>query len=233
MRFARLNLEQRSHTWGIDFAASSQHLKARVHSILAGAKIAPKWLICLRAAAGVTLLAGFIGIIPSLAVLLSYGHPQISQPASADVLAPQTVIKGRPGTRTKGRLHAISAPANSDLAAVPIGNGEGLPPGNSALADEETLHSSQALSSAGPQLLHRSAGASSGPPKQETIELIDPSGADSKTGRPDDQTDPSTILSNGSGDILADVRGWPPLTLLPFARAAPASGQPREKRLAP
>jgi beta-lactamase regulating signal transducer with metallopeptidase domain len=185
VRFARLNLEPRSHTWEIDFAASSQHLKARVHSILAGAKIAPKWLICLRAAAGVTLLAGFIGIIPSLAVLLSYGHRQISQPSTADVPAPQTIIKSRPGTRPKSRLHATSAPANSDPAAAPIGQGEGLPPGNSALADEETQHSSKALSSAGPQLLHRSAGASSGPPKQETIELIDPGGPDSKTA---DQT---------------------------------------------
>jgi beta-lactamase regulating signal transducer with metallopeptidase domain len=181
VRFARLNLEQSSHTWEIDFAASSRHLKARVHSILAGAKIAPKWLICLRAAAGVTLLAGFIGIIPSLAVLLSYGHRQISQPSTADVLAPQTAINSRPGTRTKGRLHTISAPANSEPVTAPIGNGEGLPPGNSALADEETQHSSNALSSAGPQLLHRSAGASSLPPKQETIELIDPGGADSKT----------------------------------------------------
>ena len=179
VRFARLNSEQGSHTWGIDFAASSRHLKARVHSILAGAKIAPKWLICLRAAAGVTLLAGFIGIIPSLAILLSYGHRQISQPARADVLAPQTVIKARPGSRTKGRLHTILAPANSDPAAASI-NGEGLAPGNNGLADEETQPSSQALSSAGPHLLHRAAGASSGPPKQETIELIDP-GGDGKT----------------------------------------------------
>jgi beta-lactamase regulating signal transducer with metallopeptidase domain len=181
VRFARLNLEQSSHTWEIDFAASSQHLKARVHSILAGAKIAPKWLICLRAAAGVTLLAGFIGIIPSLAVLLSYGHRQTSQPSTADVLEPQTVIKSRPETRTKGRLHTISAPANSDPAAAPIVDSEALPPGNSALANEETLHSSKGLSYAGPQLLHRPAGASSGPPKQETIELVDPGGADSKT----------------------------------------------------
>jgi beta-lactamase regulating signal transducer with metallopeptidase domain len=190
VRFARLNLEQSSHTWEIDFAASSQHLKARVHSILAEAKIAPMWLICLRAAAGVTLLAGFIGIIPSLAILLSYGHRQISQPSTADVLAPQTVVQARPGTRTKGRLHAISAPANSESADAPIGKDEGLPPGNSGLADEETQHSSKALSSVGPQLLHRSAGASSGPPKQETIELIDPGGADSKTA---DQTIKQTL----------------------------------------
>ncbi len=190
VRFARLNLEQRSHTWEIDFAASSQHLKARVHSILDGAKIAPKWLVCLRAAAGVTLLAGFIGIIPSLAVLLSYGHRQISQPSTADVLAPQTVIKNRPGTRTKGRLHAMSAPANIDPAAAPGGTGEGLPTGDSGLADEEAQRSSKTLSSAGPQLLHRSAGASSGAPKQETIELIDPERADSKTA---DQTIKQTL----------------------------------------
>jgi beta-lactamase regulating signal transducer with metallopeptidase domain len=182
VRFARLNLAQSAHSWEIDFAASSQHLKARVHSILAEAKTAPTWLICLRAAAGATLLAGFIGITPSLAVLLSFSHRQISQPSTTEVLAPQTVIESRPGTKTKGRLHAISAPTNSAAAVAPISNGEAVASGNSALADEETLHSSKALSSAGPQLLHRSAGASSRPAKQETIELIDPGGAESKTG---------------------------------------------------
>src|SRR6202034_969914 len=85
---------------------------------------------------------------------------------------------------------AISAPANTESAAAPLDNGEGLPPGNSSLADEKSQRSSNALSSAGPQLLRRSAGASSGPPKQETIELIDPAGADSKTA---DQTIKQTL----------------------------------------
>ena len=182
VRFARLNQAQDAHTWGIDFA-SSQHLRARIHSLLAGAKIAPKWLICLRAAAGLTLLAGFIGIAPCLAVLLSYSHRQISQPSTANVLDPQTVIVSRPGTRTSGRLHAISAAANSNAAGAPVSNGQGLPRGSSALSDTEIVHSSDALNSAGPQLLHRSAGTSSRPAEQETIELIDPGGApDSKTG---------------------------------------------------
>lgn len=180
VRFARLNLAQHSQTWGIDFA-SSQHLKARIHSILAGAKIAPKWLICLRAAAGLTLLAGFIGITPSLAVLLSYAHRQISQPSTADVPAPQTVIENRPRTRAKGRLQASSAPINSGIPGLSASVGDETQ--TSALAELETGHSSKQLSAAGPQLLHRPTTPSSNTPKQQTIELIDPGSAtDSKTG---------------------------------------------------
>ena len=116
VRFARLNL-QSSNTWGMDFAASSEHLKARVRSILTASKIAPKWQICLRTACGLALLAGFIGIAPSLAVLLSYAHQQISQPATPDIQPSQAAIESKPRTRTKGRVASTSARMNTNAAS--------------------------------------------------------------------------------------------------------------------
>ena len=52
LHFARLNAAQDPQAWGIDFAASSNHLKARVHSILTGAKRSSRYLLGLRAACG-------------------------------------------------------------------------------------------------------------------------------------------------------------------------------------
>ena len=52
IHFARLNSSPSSTNWGIDFAASSEHLKARVHSILAETKKSPAWLVWSRLACG-------------------------------------------------------------------------------------------------------------------------------------------------------------------------------------
>jgi beta-lactamase regulating signal transducer with metallopeptidase domain len=168
VRFARLNL-QNANTWGMDFAASSEHLKARVRSILTASKIAPKWLICLRTACGVALLAGFIGITPSLAVLLSYAHQQITQPSTQDIRPSQAAIESRPRTKTKGRLASTAARTSPAEEVQPVPN---------ASTDPETEHSAKTLSSAGPQLLHRPSSASgNAAPKQQTVALIDPDGS--------------------------------------------------------
>ncbi len=59
IHFARLNSSPDSKNWGIDFAASSEHLKARVHSILAGNRKSSAWVVGARIACGLALLAGF------------------------------------------------------------------------------------------------------------------------------------------------------------------------------
>ncbi len=169
VRFARLNL-QSSNTWGMDFAASSEHLKARVRSILTASKITPKWQLCLRTACGITLLTGFICIAPSLAVLLSYAHQEIAQPSTQDIRPSQAAIETRPRTRTKGSV--ASTRMNSDAAA------DGQPAPN-ASTDPEIEHSAKGLSAAGPQLLHRPSSASgNAAPKQQTVALIDPDGSE-------------------------------------------------------
>jgi len=175
VRFARLNL-QSSNTWGMDFAASSDHLKARVRSILTASKVTPKWQICLRTACGLALLAGFIGIAPSLAVLLSYAHQRIAQPSTQDLEPSQTAIEARPrtGTRTMTKGSVASTRMNTNGAA-PATDGQPAP---NASTDPEIEHSAQALSAAGPQLLHRPPSASgNAAPKQQTVALIDPDGS--------------------------------------------------------
>jgi hypothetical protein len=171
-----LNL-QTSKTWGMDFAASSAHLKARVRSILTATKITPTWQICLRTACGLALLAGYIGIAPSLAVLLSYAHQQIAQPSKSDIQPSQGAIETRPRTRTKGS--GVSARINAKAATPAVDQ-----PAPDA-TDPEIEHSAKALSAAGPQLLHRPSSASgNADPKQQTVELIDPdrSAQTGKTG---------------------------------------------------
>ena len=177
VRFARLNL-QTSNTWGMDFAASSAHLKARVRSILTATKITPTWQICLRTACGLALLAGYIGIAPSLAVLLSYAHQQIAQPSKTDIQPSQGAIETRPRTRTKGS--GVSARINAKAATPAVDQ-----PAPDASTGPEIEHSAKALSAAGPQLLHRPSSASgNADPKQQTVELIDPdrSAQTGKTG---------------------------------------------------
>lgn len=78
VRFARLNIAPESSGWGIDFAASAQQLTVRVQSILADSKTSPGWMRCLRIASGVSISMLFLGMAPSLVVLLSFTHQKVS-----------------------------------------------------------------------------------------------------------------------------------------------------------
>lgn len=80
VRFARLHVTQGPTPWNLDFAGSSVQLKVRVRSILAGTRKIPGWLLGLRATLGLLVFAGFLGVVPSLFVVLSYEQPRIAQP---------------------------------------------------------------------------------------------------------------------------------------------------------
>ena len=119
-RFARLNLSQGARTWGVDFAASSEHLKARVRSILTGSKKPSVWLVCLRAVCGLGLFAGFLGFAPSMAVLLSYAPGQIAQPEMSQPLSSTLrdsgTANGRRAERRVRSLRPAAAAASTDRA---------------------------------------------------------------------------------------------------------------------
>jgi beta-lactamase regulating signal transducer with metallopeptidase domain len=205
VRFARLNL-QSSNTWGMDFAASSEHLKARVRSILIASRIAPKWQICLRAACGLALLAGFIGIAPSLAVLLSYAHHQKSPPSTPGIQSSQATIETTPRTRTKSRVASTSARLNIN---APSPTAEQAQPDPNASTDTQVEHSAKALSAAGPQLLHRPSSASGdAAQKQQTVALIDPDGS-AQAGNPGDQKGKQSLQQaiETAGTIYKRVSG--------------------------
>lgn len=186
IHFARLNASRDPRAWGIDFAASSAHLKARVQSILAGSKSTSNWLVGLRIACGLTLFAGFLSVVPSAAILLSYARQQVSQPTisamGSSLSAPRTLLRAI----RKNRLSRYPVPTSRNAA---MGNSSETGPTESVatLPADLKVENSSAQQSSGPQLLHRSqsTGAThSNGAKQQTVALIDgdDSGQISKTG---------------------------------------------------
>jgi hypothetical protein len=189
IRFARMNQSEDHRTWGLDFAAA-QHLKARIHSILTGSRKPSGWLICLRAACGLALLTGFLGIVPSLAVLISYAHQQISQPMPADIsVSRQGTKTGGTATR-KTRSTWLPASRNADAAVAGLSAAEASQPTQSTAdsTDSKAVDTAPASSGQGPALLRRpspSAAPGNGG-KQQTIALSDPSGSD-QTSKSEDR----------------------------------------------
>jgi beta-lactamase regulating signal transducer with metallopeptidase domain len=170
LHFARLNAAQDPQAWGIDFAASPNHLKARVHSILTETKGSSGWLLGLRIACGLVLLAGFLRVAPSLAVLLAYAHQQSPRPlASVVSIQPE----GQPARRARRRPQwptrvGRMAP-DPDVARATESKTTG------PVLNESDDSRRVEQSNVGPQLLHRPAAgskdASAG--KQQTITLVD------------------------------------------------------------
>jgi hypothetical protein len=191
VRFARLNLLQDPKTWGIDFAASAEHLKARVHSILAGSRRPSRWLIGLRTVCGLSLLAGFLGIVPSLAVLLSYTHQQILKPLTSEIPASHSGMGTEARANRKVRLLAPPAPRNTGATIASASQPESsqfTQPTPDATS-RKVEGTSPTSSGPGPRLLRRplpSATPGDNGAKQQTVALIDPS-ASGQVSKPGDQ----------------------------------------------
>jgi beta-lactamase regulating signal transducer with metallopeptidase domain len=169
VRFARLNLMQESSSWGIDFAAS--HLTLRVHSILADSKKSPGWMLYLRIASGVTIFALFLGIAPSLVVLLSFAHqPEAENAVTSIFNAPRPEL--RSGTRASERPRSLTPLPNSSVTS--LGPIEDYQPATDPQADPKSGNPA-AQSSSGPHLLHRGDASAMGNKsvKQQTVALVD------------------------------------------------------------
>jgi beta-lactamase regulating signal transducer with metallopeptidase domain len=173
IRFARLNVVPESNSWGIDFAASAHHLTVRVHSILAAPKASPVWTRYLRIASGLTISALFLGIAPSLAVLLTFAHPPDSSLRPVPSALP---AESRKETTTSRRAHALPSSVKGRLRA------EALTPGPRE-ADQLQADSQEGMVTAqissqnasGPQLHRRGDPSASGskPAASQTIALVD------------------------------------------------------------
>jgi beta-lactamase regulating signal transducer with metallopeptidase domain len=188
VHFARLNSSQDPRAWGIDFAASSEHLKARVQSILAGSKTSSPWFLGVRIACGLICLIGFLGVAPSLAVLLSYTHQQTSQPL-ASMIAPSRSEMGIQIRATRrGRLSRPSVPTSRDSVVASVSQADAPQPVVIPSADRESAGPSSTQNGSGPQLLRRSSSASgSKSSKQQSVALVDTdaAGQSGKTGNHD------------------------------------------------
>jgi beta-lactamase regulating signal transducer with metallopeptidase domain len=173
IHFARLNLAQDATTWGIDFAASAEALTVRVHAILAGTRTTPGWLRCLRSGSAIALFLVFLGIVPSLAVLLSYAPPAILQSSTeaTDHLSQITVPVART-TRTVRSL-PTTAPRNLNAAAL-ASQSENTQDPEMNLPAPMPADRSSSQRSWGPQLLHRpSSSTPDSNAKSQTVALID------------------------------------------------------------
>jgi len=126
VRFARLTASENQRVWGIDFAASSSDLKARVHAILNGSKKPSVWLLGLRTACGLALLAGFITFLPSLAVVFSYAKQHVSRPFALP--ASRARIESRGKAIRKVRLTAIPARTTTDAMVARVSQPQAAQP---------------------------------------------------------------------------------------------------------
>jgi beta-lactamase regulating signal transducer with metallopeptidase domain len=185
IHFARLNSSPSSTNWGIDFAAPSDQLKARVHSILAETKKLPVWLLWSRLACGLGLLAAFVAIEPSLAIIFSYAQRQIVQPIAAESPITPSKMETRAKTTRKARPLRRSDLASSNESVA--SSSEAAESVASATAPNTGLPA-PTLSDAGPQLLHRgSTAAAKVSSRQTVIPIDDSSGQAAKGGDHDHQ----------------------------------------------
>jgi beta-lactamase regulating signal transducer with metallopeptidase domain len=185
VHFARLNSSQDPRAWGIDFAASSEHLKARVQSILAGSKTSSPWFLGVRIACGLISLIGFVGVAPSLAVLLSYTHLQTSQPLASISAASRSEVKPETRPTRRGRLSSSPVPISRDSVIASVSQTDARQPVVIPSADRESAGPSSTQNGSGPQLLRRSSSPSgSQSSKQQSVALVDTdaSGQIGKTG---------------------------------------------------
>jgi len=175
VHFARLNSSQDPKAWGIDFAASSEDLKARVHSILAGSKKRSGWLLGLRTACGVAVFAGFLGVVPSLVVLLSYARQPISQPLTSAMRASFSATAT--GARASRRVRSLpsSAPRNTDAAVANLNQPEASQLAQPTM-DSPSRKVEESSPTPAPRLQQRppaSATPGNTGAKQQTVALID------------------------------------------------------------
>jgi len=185
IHFARLNSTPNPTTWGIDFAASSEHLKARVRSILAETKKSPAWLIGFRVAFGLAVFAGFVAVEPSMGVLLTYAQRQIVQPLAAEMRTAPLKPDTRPKVTGKGK--SLRGPSLAG-SGVSVANVSQTPESTVVSAPQNANISSSTQSDGGPHLLHRgSAAPAKASSQQVVIPINDPSGQTAKAGDHDHQ----------------------------------------------
>lgn len=122
VRFARLHLTSNTEPWGLDFAASSAHLKTRVHLVLRGSRKLSGWVVGMRTGCGMVLVAGFVVAAPSLAIVLSYAQHQYTRNYGAHRVltvadtGSQTPSRLRARRKRQTEAKAVSAPAVSTPA---------------------------------------------------------------------------------------------------------------------
>jgi beta-lactamase regulating signal transducer with metallopeptidase domain len=175
VRFARLNVVSETSSWGIDFAASAHHLTVRVHSILAASKTFPRWTRYLRVACGLTVSALFLGVAPSLAILLSFAHQPVSNSSFTSIAdMPPSELRKEIRTSRRGRSVPLLAKGHGQVEAVrPEPQGEDR--SQIDLQPDTVPRTLSVQNGSGPQLRRRGDPSAQGAKgvTSETIALVD------------------------------------------------------------
>ncbi len=205
VHFARLNSSQDPRAWGIDFAASSEHLKVRVRSILARPNRTSLWLFGMRIVLGLTLIGGFLWIAPSLAILLSYAHQALPQSLTPISITPHLEAGAKTHARRKARLSASFAATSTGTLIGRQDQSETVQP-IQPLSMDKTDGGSSPQTRPGPQLLRRGARSASSPTNgasanQQSVVLVDndPSGQPVKAGDHDKKEAIQQTLTAAAG----------------------------------
>jgi beta-lactamase regulating signal transducer with metallopeptidase domain len=172
VRFARLNVVHESSGWGIDFAGSAPQLTVRVHSILAAAKTFPRWIGYLRIASGLTIAALFLGIAPSLAILLSFARQPVSNLSFASATdAPPRELVNKFKIARRGR--SVTSSAKEHGQVVPS-NPQGEDPLQMEVEPNILTETLSSQNDSGPQLHRRDdAVAGNKGATSQTIALVE------------------------------------------------------------
>lgn len=168
---ARFHADGGPQPWDLDFAnASSTQLKLRIRSMLNDTRKIPLWSMGLRAGLGILLMAGFVGLAPSLSVVLSYKQNRAAQPTKPTSLPEPIKLQPHEGFHRKSRTfarrlprwetHASQAENPAIPAAVPA----------QALAAPTPLRASNTARSnvSGPTLKRRGDGVAPGASRTST-----------------------------------------------------------------
>ena len=193
LRFARLNLAQEPATWGIDFAASPEHLTVRIHSILAVARESSRWWSWLRTGVSFALVAAFAGVVPSLAILLGYTHPQST--IVSTITTPRSI--GVKASRTVKRSRALAAQITTPTAQGLPARGDTLQASaqSDVIAATEAQASPDTSSGPGPHLQRRRSGSGTNSgTKSQSIGLID----ESESGQTGNHADRSQTVQQSA-----------------------------------
>ncbi len=159
----------------------------------------------MRTVCGLSLLAGFLGIVPSLAVLLSYAHQQIPQPLTSEIPASHS---GR-GTeaRANRKVRLLAPPAQRSMAATVASVSQSEASQFTQPTPDATSRkvegTSPPSSGPGPRLFRRalpSATPGNNGAKQQTVTLIDP-GASGQVSKPGDQNRKQALQQSATAAV--------------------------------
>jgi beta-lactamase regulating signal transducer with metallopeptidase domain len=124
VRFARRSSIEDNHAFGIDFAAESGHLHARIKSILAMSSGHSWWKPSLKGACSAAVVAGVIALLPSLTVALTYAPSH----AKTQLLAMKERPKSSASKKTKRSTSSVQANVQQASARVSESNPDGAIP---------------------------------------------------------------------------------------------------------